>query len=483
MPSSAGWITCRRSNSALAPMPTPEPADIKDRWLRQAFAKASIDPSTWVPSKGANANRLVIEAVYSYYARLYLNHEQLRWAAMAALVGPSFYAGFRDVDSVPGHLLSFFETAFLEMQRQIFEDQAVMHEAYLTDGLVGIRGLADAGIIDSATLAAWQQIDSNDSRLVDTGNLTLLFREQHDIIDRFYLNMREHSGGEAFTYGITLAGKPSIPGARPFSAVFPLTVRGNVLAEWGISLATPLPDGNIANFGDRWGLIERDTFPAFLRFLRKGTKARELLKKPIGQRVRHFLLVARAGQLAVGLITRWRVRVSSSSARQRTSLAPVALTDLAPVRIDLTRPPTRGQLGFIDPNDFRSWTNPDHAPFPVTVLLPGGREYASSAQLVTATSLAQRAAPTQVTVKQTPTDRDQARATLTDLSAKWGFDESTVRNWYEHPRSAGMGHAYSTRVFRGQKVGFITPEFQVEHHIRTDVYIVDATFLWGVERG
>src|SRR6202023_461906 len=207
---------------------------------------------------------------------------------------------------------------------------------------------------------AWQQIDSGASELVDTGNLALLFREQHDILDRFYVGMREHSGGETFTYGITVAGKPSIPGAPPFSAVFPLTGSATLRAELGISLATPLPDGNIANFGDRWGLIERDTFPAFLRFLRDGPRARKLLEKRISQRVRHFLLVARAGQLALGLIPRWRVRITSSSARH-TPLEPAGLTDLASVRIDLTRPPTRGQIGFREPNDFRSVGQPDQA--------------------------------------------------------------------------------------------------------------------------
>ena len=101
-------------------------------------------------------------------------------------------------------------------------------------------------------------------------------------------------------------------------------------------------------------------------------------------------------------------------------------------------------------------------------------------RLLAAISLAPRAAPAQVTVKLPPTDRDQARATLTDLSAQWGFDESTVRDWYEDPRSAGMDHAYSTRVFRGQPVGFVRPEFQVEHHVRSDHYIVDTIFSWDV---
>src|SRR5207245_10181640 len=109
--------------------------DPKSRWLAQALARAGIDTSRWVPAQGAVGNRETIEAVYSYYANLYLSHDRLKWAGMAALVGPSFYAGFLDIDSVPGRLLRFYETSFLEMQRKIFEDQSVMHEAYISEGL------------------------------------------------------------------------------------------------------------------------------------------------------------------------------------------------------------------------------------------------------------------------------------------------------------------------------------------------------------
>jgi len=222
-----------------------EPADVKQRWLNRALAKAGIDAATWVPARGAKANRPVIEAVYTYYANLYLAHERLRWAGMAALVGPSFYAGFRDLDSIPGHLLRFFETTFLEMQRQIFEDQSVMHEAYVTDGIAGIRELVDSGLLDTATRIAWEQIDSGEAPLIDAGNRRLLYREQHDIVDRFYVGMHEHDGGESFTYAITLGGRPSIPGAKPYAVVFPMTIHAGVPRRL-LSLATPLANGNIA---------------------------------------------------------------------------------------------------------------------------------------------------------------------------------------------------------------------------------------------
>jgi hypothetical protein len=84
------------------------------------------------------------------------------------------------------------------MQKKIFEDQATMHEAYLAGGLPQVEEFYRARIIDLATLQAWRQIDTGhrdgDQAAVADGNRTLLFREQHDIIDRFYVQMLGHGG-------------------------------------------------------------------------------------------------------------------------------------------------------------------------------------------------------------------------------------------------------------------------------------------------
>ena len=65
-----------------------------------------------------------------------------------------------------------------------------------------------------------------DQAAVADGNRALLFREQHDIIDRFYLEMLGHGGleGSAFTYLLTLAGAPSVPGAHSYPERYPLTI-------------------------------------------------------------------------------------------------------------------------------------------------------------------------------------------------------------------------------------------------------------------
>ena len=103
-----------------------------------------------------------------------------------------------------------------------------MHEAYVADGLPQIEELYRARIIDAATLEAWRQIDAGrdcDPALVDRGNRTLLFREQFDIIDRFYVRMLGYHWpeGPAFTYSLTLAGAPSVPGAHSFPERYPRT--------------------------------------------------------------------------------------------------------------------------------------------------------------------------------------------------------------------------------------------------------------------
>jgi hypothetical protein len=157
------------------------PHELKDHWLNRALARAGIDRRHWHPSAGVEQNRRSIEAVYDYYGRLFLEHPYLKWAGMASMIGPAFYAGFRDIGSLPDAArraviatfgrasrriaawaagdLGFYETTFLTMQKKIFEDQATMHEAYLAGGVREVERFYRARIIDVATLTAWQQID------------------------------------------------------------------------------------------------------------------------------------------------------------------------------------------------------------------------------------------------------------------------------------------------------------------------------------
>jgi uncharacterized protein YukE len=314
---------------------------LKEYYLAKAFEKAGIDPATWDPSRGAEYNRDIIEKVYTYYGKLYLDNPYMMWAGMANLIGPSFAAGFFDLsmirdwartaaeglDKIPDYVkrilppgidgleelanatdedLRFFEVQFLSMQKEIFFDQAVMHEAYLEGGMDAMRELRAAGVSvdDDETLAAWQMIDdgrrTGNQNLIAAGNKGLLWREQAKIIQDDYSAMYNHEPtGKAFTYLMTFVGTPSIPGARGYPDVMPLTVTAETpgpdkvpLVGWDnplqgtVTVETPLPDGNIANRDDRWALIELDTLPAYQKLLAEDAeRARELIGSSVHDRI------------------------------------------------------------------------------------------------------------------------------------------------------------------------------------------------------
>lgn len=264
---------------------------LRDFWKREALEQAGIDPAKWDPTRGTEFNAETITKVYEYYGQLFLDHPDLQWAGMANMIGPSFAGGFYDLNmlkelaskaaGVPGarpelrvlanlsaEEIAWYETKFLSMQQQIFNDQASMHEAYLHGGTGEIDRMARAGLLDDNAVTAWHNIDAgvkqDDPAMIQEGNTRLLYREQHDIINDDYQDMYDRPvTGAAVTYGLTTVGAPSIPGAHTFGQEFPIEVsmRTGLLTE--TTVTTPFPDGNIADFDDRWKLIETDTLPAY----------------------------------------------------------------------------------------------------------------------------------------------------------------------------------------------------------------------------
>jgi hypothetical protein len=459
--------------------------------------------------------------VYDYYGRLYERDARFQWAAMANLIGPSFYAGFLDVglipdaeralvaafdrgistgrraartllrskplsDTVTADGWGFFETTFLTMQRKIFEDQAPMHEAYLDGGLDAIANLASAGIIDSVTAQAWTQIDSDDPSAIREGNRTLLFREQHDIIDRYYANMRAYDPpqGKAFTYLLTLAGSPAIPAAKGYPAIFPLTLVSPAPGG-SVAIRTPLPDGNIAIFADRWDLIERDTLPAFERFISDdAAKARALISTPITARARRFRTIRRLGAITTAL-THWQIRFDEEPHAPRwprlARNANPPNTIAGEVTIDLSTPPTRASANLPPLSEHRVWGTGFNT-FPLSVNLPGGRRYAASAQLAVLLSPARTANPTRLTIKLPPGDLQEAQSTLATLAHDWAADTAEIAQWGAAASTVTPeDHAYSTHVFRAEPIDLVRLEFQVEHHVVEQQYVIDVLFFWNAD--
>ncbi|WP_328520501.1 hypothetical protein [Kribbella sp. NBC_00359] len=490
---------------------------VKEVWLDRALKSAGIDRETWRPARGFAANRRTVEAVYDYYGKLFLEHSHLEWAGMASLIGPSFYAGFQDLGFLPDTArkmamavfgrpmrrltvhsvadLGFYATTFLRMQRKIFEDQATMHEAYVAGGLHKIEELYQLRIIDVATLEAWQDIDrgqaTNDATLIDRGNRTLLFREQFDIIDRFYLQMLRHDRPEGvlFTYLLTLVGAASIPGVHSFPERFPFALVAR-LPRGVIVVRTPLANGNIAVFANRWRLIEDDTLPTYLAFVRDhADEARKLAGTPVSERAVGHRLLERAGRLIAGAFRRWDVDVSAGRAGDVSAIPPTKPLSEASTEdrtIDLTSPPTRGSAGFDADADSQVWMNPNRRPFDLTVLLPGGRVYRTQAAEAVMLSSTPMSDPDRLMVQQPAAglDPDATQRLIAEYAAEWGFPTAAATDWRAGvDRRVASDRSYSTHVFTPDDVGFVHLEFQVSHHVTEGTFVISTLFSWpGTDR-
>lgn len=297
-------------------------------WNDGAMSEAGIDPDSWRPELGTEANAETITEVYEYYGQLFLENPDLQWAGMANMIGPSFAGGFHDLDMIrdiaqaAGNIppgipvppdirarleqlsnlsdaeLEYYEVELLSMQKEIFLDQAMMHQAYSEGGIEEIERLAEAGVINQDILTAWNNIDSGDPELVSSGNETLLSREQNEVIVDNYQEMQNHGvTGDVVTWGMTLVGEPSIPGALSYPEVFPIdgsfsTPGPDRIGPWDNPLqgdvhwSTGLPDGNVANQADRWALIQQDTLPAYQELLRTNPEeARRIIESDFNARL------------------------------------------------------------------------------------------------------------------------------------------------------------------------------------------------------
>jgi uncharacterized protein YukE len=333
-----------------------------DQWRAIAYWRAGIDGDSWRPEDGLFTNDEIVQAVYRYYGNLYLEHPELQWAGMANIVGPMFYAGWQDMYAIRGlsddgqrarylselvglptlpsvaydaadhlsvlpggflnpanlaeHLtneeLEWYEDRFLGMQREIFDDLAWQHEAFLLGGVPLMREIGSRYPSDltQRDLDAWEDIGSGDPERVSTGNRELLLREQKRVIQNDYDAMREHHGpvGDLFTYGFSAMADNPIPGGQAYRDYDPIVLGG----EWdtpevpigplgpfgphldwdppdvGAHVTLPLPAGNLSNFDDRWGWIENDMLPHYQELLRDPDATRTLVSTPVADRAGDF---------------------------------------------------------------------------------------------------------------------------------------------------------------------------------------------------
>lgn len=354
-------------------MATLEGAPLRAVYIARALLHAGIDMAAWDPTLGLAPNAATVEAVYEYYGQLYRDHpDRLWWSGMAALIGPSFYGGFQDLETFrslfdvagavagsplgvalpPGVAASaslgsdvtaaellWYQVQLLSMQREIFVDMAAAHEAYLDGGVSTIERfyVGDPYGFEQPTVDAWRAVDegwrTGDPELIAAGNELLLRREQQRVIANDYGTMRSRPlTGEVVTWAMTLVGAPSVPGALSYPEVFPLTVDlsptigtpdhlplfptvgpwsvsvplPHVEVEAGADLVTPLPAGNIADFDDRWALIQQDTLPTYVELARdRPDVVLDELATPVGERAEAFTIQHRIDDILVALTTDW----------------------------------------------------------------------------------------------------------------------------------------------------------------------------------
>lgn len=332
-PCAAPPSTTANGGTTSPPPVAQHPLTLED-YRQQLCQELGLDCAHWDPSKGLSCNDQFITPVYDYYGRTFDQHPELQWAGMGKLAGGLLYAGWQDLHvlralakderaralaklGLPGPLvdvlanataaqLDYFETKFVAMQKQIFEDLGVRHYAYLRGGIQEMRRLYDAGQISREELAAWEDVASGDPARIKRGNEAFLYREQKIILQSSYDAMKNHDGllGLAVTYMIGLVSQSPIPGGKPFRDVVnqaQVPIPNVTLCVpfgpcWSspdhIDIRLPVPTGNIATFDSRWKWITEDMLPAYQRLLDKDPKRiKAEIDRSLSSRVNQFRLI------------------------------------------------------------------------------------------------------------------------------------------------------------------------------------------------
>ena len=138
--------------------------------------------------------------------------------------------------------VTWFEHKFLSMQQQIFLDMGSMNQAYADGGMPAIQEMADAGLFEKTTnpyatddmLDSWCVINDPNSTPDELHEAAykMAYREQHDIIQDDYDDMRNHPGtGELVTKMFSTVGQVSVPGAHTMGQYSPTEFGASVTVD------------------------------------------------------------------------------------------------------------------------------------------------------------------------------------------------------------------------------------------------------------
>ena len=318
---------------------------LQQYWGESAMRQAGIDPNHWDPSQGVDYNRDDIYKVYAFYAELYKNDPRMEWIGMANQVGPTFIAGFEDLaflhhmaeagrDITPliagadpvkqaalralasfgTSELKFYETTFLQMQKEIFSDIGSQHFAYQQGGTAEIQRLEAAGMVTRRMSDAWAGIDSvpaysgpegyhhltpAQQTALHQASLNMADQEQNYVIADDYDNIRGRPTGVAFTEAMTVLGEPSIVGAKSYYEQFPAATAYVDISRFPTA-GIDVHHGNISDREDRWSLIDQDTLGAYEKWLHGENDPYGEMVKPMPARVEEYRMVPKDVRDAVG---------------------------------------------------------------------------------------------------------------------------------------------------------------------------------------
>ncbi|MBO0691650.1 MAG: hypothetical protein J2P58_02025 [Acidimicrobiaceae bacterium] len=291
-------------------------ANLQQVYQQQAYKDAGINPANWNPSNGLLASEQNVQASYYFYQRLWDGDHNLEWAGMAKLAGAPIYAGLQDlyvVSQLPrdqlealaaqGNALAllvigygvedvnWYETQFLTMQKAIFDDLGVEHDAYEYGGVQAVQALLanDSGPVSQSTLKAWEQIDSGDPSQIAQGNEALLHREQLFILQPYYDALRNHNGPEGRMFSDILSENVAspVPGGEPFrdlgGASPPIGNVGPV--QLGVD------PNDVTVFPDRWQWITSNMYPQYQRLLQNPSAAQQVIDDPLSERAQNYRMV------------------------------------------------------------------------------------------------------------------------------------------------------------------------------------------------
>lgn len=268
----------------------------------------------WDTERGVSCNDSRIQAGYGYYQKVWDEHPEVTWAGLAKLAGTTVYAAMQDIHilrtmtkdkrldffndlglpdqvaeklaNIPNEALDYFEDQLAAMQKAIFMDLGWELEAYSQGGVKEMRRLAKAGQITPQELDAWEDIGSGDPERVKEGNQVLAYREQHDILQPFYDDMKSKPFGDEITYLFGFMIDSPVPGGKSFGDW------ARKVSVGGVPIPVPVPMGNIATFDTRWKWITGEMVRRYNEMLEnEPQEIKNVIDTPLAEQAKKFRIL------------------------------------------------------------------------------------------------------------------------------------------------------------------------------------------------